>query len=145
MREIDRIILHCSASDRVDQTAAMIDLWHMARGFKSPQGVHIGYHYFIRRDGTLEGGRLIEEIGAHCEGKNAKSIGICLAGLTSFSTNQFATLTTLLQTLKQIYPNATIHPHSELDTKGKTCPVFDTKPYKALFETKNPFYEKGSK
>lgn len=133
MREIKKIILHCSASDRVDQTAAMMDLWHMARGFKSPKGVHIGYHYFIRKDGTLEGGREVEEIGAHCEGHNTESIGICLAGLTSFSPGQLATLTCLLQTLKQIYTTATVHPHNEFN-KNKTCPVFDIKPFKAIYE-----------
>lgn len=141
MRDIKQIILHCSASDRVDQTGAMIDLWHMARGFKSPKGVHIGYHYFIRRDGALDGGRYVEEVGAHAEGKNVNSIGICLSGLTAFSSNQFATLTTLLQTLKQIYPAATLHAHNEFN-KGKTCPVFDIKPFKALFESPNAFYKK---
>lgn len=134
MRDIKRVILHCSASDRIDQTAAMIDLWHKARGFKSPSGKHIGYHYFIRRDGTLEGGRNVEEIGAHAEGKNSDSIGICLAGLTSFSANQFATLTTLLQTLKNIWPKATLHAHNEF--ANKQCPVFDIKPFKAIYEAK---------
>lgn len=133
MRPITKIILHCSASDRMDQTAAMIDLWHKARGFKSPSGVHIGYHYFIRKDGTLEAGRLVDEIGAHCEGENTSSIGICLAGLTSFGPQQLATLACVLQTLKQVYPKATVHPHNEFN-KGKSCPVFDVTPFKALYE-----------
>jgi N-acetyl-anhydromuramyl-L-alanine amidase AmpD len=111
----------------------MIDLWHKARGFKSPSGKHIGYHYFIRRDGFLEGGRGVEEVGAHAEGKNADSIGICLAGLTSFSANQFSTLTAVLQTLKQVFPDATVHAHNEFSSKA--CPVFDVAPFKALYET----------
>ena len=132
MRVIKKIILHCSASDRMDQTAAMMGLWHKARGFCSPSGVHIGYHYFVRKDGMLEGGRRVEEVGAHCEGQNADSIGICLAGLTSFAPNQLATLTCLLQSLKQIFPSATIHGHSEF--ANKACPVYDIKPFKALYE-----------
>ncbi len=135
MRKITKIILHCSASDRVDQTAAMMDLWHKARGFKSPSGKHIGYHFFIRPDGTLEHGREIEEVGAHCEGHNSNSIGICLAGLKKFSPNQFATLVTLLQTLKGVYPKATVHPHNEFN-KNKACPVYDVSPFKALYEGK---------
>lgn len=132
MREIKKIILHCSASDRVDQTAAMMDLWHKARGFLSPSGKHIGYHYFIRKDGMLEGGRGVDEVGAHCAGHNGDSIGICLAGLTAFAPNQLATLACVLQTLKQIYPGATVHGHNEF--ANKACPVYDVKPFKALYE-----------
>lgn len=136
MREIKRIILHCSASDIQNQSAAMIDNWHKARGFKSPSGIHIGYHYFIRKDGTLESGRPTEEVGAHCEGYNRDSLGICLAGLKTFSENQFKSLAALLQALKNVWPNATVHGHKEFN-KGKECPVYDVAPFKALYESKD--------
>lgn len=49
----DTIIIHCSATRAgQDFTAADIDRWHRARGFRS-----IGYHFVIRLDGTIEPGR----------------------------------------------------------------------------------------
>lgn len=118
MRQVNKIILHCSASDLVSQNAVMIDSWHKARGFTK-----IGYHYFIKFDGTVEVGRPLNEIGAHCEGHNKDSIGICLAGLKNFNQKQFDALAKLLKQLKKTYPLATIHGHREFS--NKTCPVFD--------------------
>lgn len=40
----------------------------------------IGYHYYIRKDGTVYKGRPEEAVGAHAIGKNRDSIGICLEG-----------------------------------------------------------------
>lgn len=49
----DTIIIHCSATRAgQDFTAADIDRWHRARGFRS-----IGYHFVIRLDGTIEPGK----------------------------------------------------------------------------------------
>lgn len=80
MREIKSIILHCSATpDGKDFTVADITQWHKERGFKT-----IGYHYVVYRDGTVHNGRPVEQIGAHCEGYNKNSIGVCyIGGLTA--------------------------------------------------------------
>lgn len=128
MRTITRIILHCSASDIPMQDAAMIDRWHKARGFNK-----IGYHYFIRHSGQVEKGRNLEEVGAHCEGYNKDSIGICLAGLKLFTPQQFESLKKVLKELKLLYPNATIHGHREFN-HDKTCPVFDYSEFKKDYE-----------
>ena len=42
----------------------------------------IGYHFVIRRDGTVEKGRDLWRQGAHCSagGMNAKSVGVCFEG-----------------------------------------------------------------
>lgn len=127
MRQITKIILHCSASDLPNQTASMINDWHKARGFAK-----IGYHYFIRIDGTIERGRGLEEIGAHAEGHNKDSIGICLAGLTKFNEDQFESLSRILRDLKPLYPMATVHGHCEFSSK--TCPVFNYQRFKKDYE-----------
>lgn len=76
MRTINQIIIHCSATpEGRDYTAADIDRWHRQRGFHG-----IGYHYVIRLDGTIEHGRPVEQIGAHCKGHNATTIGVCYIG-----------------------------------------------------------------
>lgn len=118
MRQINKIIVHCSASDLKSQDAKLIDKWHRERGFRK-----IGYHYFIRFDGIIEKGRFEYEIGAHCKGHNRDSIGICLAGLTleRFTQAQKESLRALLRELKARYPDASIHGHREF--ANKLCPV----------------------
>lgn len=76
MRNIDSIIVHCSATKAgQDFTAADIDCWHRERGFNG-----IGYHYVVRLDGKLEKGRDVSLAGAHCKGWNERSVGICYIG-----------------------------------------------------------------
>ena len=48
---------------------------HRHRGFNGT-----GYHYYIRKDGTVHLTRPVERIGAHVKGFNANSIGICYEG-----------------------------------------------------------------
>lgn len=80
MRKISKIIIHCSATkEGRDYTVADIDRYHRARGFRK-----IGYHFVIYRDGSIHVGRTKNEIGTHCTGQNAISIGICyIGGLSS--------------------------------------------------------------
>ena len=40
----------------------------------------IGYHYVIRKDGTIEQGRKPQAVGAHAYHHNKNSVGICVAG-----------------------------------------------------------------
>lgn len=40
----------------------------------------IGYHFVIRKDGTIEQGRKLSAVGAHALHHNKNSIGICVAG-----------------------------------------------------------------
>ena len=76
MRKITEIILHCSATpEGKDYKAADIDRWHRNNGWKC-----IGYNFVIDIDGTIETGRDIEDIPAHCSGHNKNSVGICYIG-----------------------------------------------------------------
>ena len=128
MRAISLILVHCSAV-RPNQTssAAQIDDWHRQLGW-----LCIGYHYVIRRDGTIEKGRPEHQAGAHCQGHNAHSIGICYEGglnengrpRDTRTPAQKAALLTLLKQLKNRYPHAKILGHNHLDPT-KACPCFD--------------------
>ena len=76
MRKITEIILHCSATkEGANFHAKDIDQWHRNRGFNE-----IGYNFVIDLDGTIEKGRDLEKIPAHCTGHNKNSIGICYVG-----------------------------------------------------------------
>lgn len=128
MRKIDKIIVHCTATpEGRDVTVEEITRWHRARGFRT-----IGYHYLVRLDGTICPGRPENEIGAHCKGKNARSVGICYAGglasdgKTPKDTRtpaQRASLRRLVAELRLRYPRATVHGHREF--AAKACPCFD--------------------
>lgn len=52
-----------------------INEYHKERGF-----IGIGYHFYIRKDGSIYKGRSEDAIGAHTKGENNNSIGICLEG-----------------------------------------------------------------
>ena len=140
MREIRKLIVHCSATREGQEiSAATINDWHLKRGWSG-----IGYHYVIGLDGLIEYGRPIEKMGAHTKGYNKSSIGICyIGGVEKERVNgkwipkdtrtceQKESLKLLLKTLLRLHPGAVIHSHR--DFANKACPSFDaTEEYKHL-------------
>lgn len=124
-RPLNSIIIHCAMTRPTMNTSVYdIEQWHKARGFNE-----IGYHYYIKFDGTLHLGRDLNKVGAHCKGKNTGSIGICLEGgwdaKYDYTPEQEKTLASLLIHLTDEYTISlqNIHGHNEFD-KGKTCPNF---------------------
>ena len=129
MRTITLIVIHCSAVRPGQRSSAKkINDWHHDRGFKNG----IGYHYVVRRDGSIELGRPLEMIGAHVVGHNRHSIGICYeGGLNSAgepedtrTPEQKVTLRKLLEELHRKFPKALIVGHRDLNP-GKKCPCYD--------------------
>jgi N-acetylmuramoyl-L-alanine amidase len=130
MRRINKIIVHCTATpEGREVTVAEVDKWHRARGFDG-----IGYHYLIGLNGVIHFGRPDSKVGAHCEGQNANSIGICYVGglaadgktpKDTRTAAQKAALIVLIGKLKKEYPDATVHGHREF--AAKACPCFDAK------------------
>jgi len=107
----DFIAIHCSATADQNFGAADIDKWHRKNGWAC-----IGYHYVIKRDGTVEQGREESVIGAHVADWNAVSLGICMVGGVSaddhtkaehnFTKAQFESQKKLLVDRKVRYPKA---------------------------------------
>lgn len=135
------LVVHCSATRRdQDIGAQQITQWHLQKGWST-----IGYHYVIRRNGSLENGREETSVGAHVAGHNEESIGICLVGgidllgkpENNFTAGQFETLHRLLGELRGRYPATRIVGHRDLspnrngdkpvtpDQWLKACPSFD--------------------
>lgn len=140
---VNYIVVHCADTyARMDIGAKEIDSWHKQRGWSK-----IGYHFVIRRDGTVEKGRETDEIGAHTLGHNYESIGICMVGgkadsggpENNFLPVQFKALYKLIYSLLHMYPNAVIVGHRDLSPDKnndgiiekwewvKTCPSFDVR------------------
>lgn len=144
-RTVNKVYIHCSDSNIASHdNIATITKWHTdpkpPKGEKMRPGYGkgwkwVGYHYFIRQDGTIEEGRTLEEQPAAqglYKGKyyNKESIAICLSGgrykkLDSFTLYQFKSLKELCEEINQSYYNITFHGHCEVSKK--TCPVFDYK------------------
>ncbi|QFR42360.1 lysozyme [Pantoea phage vB_PagP-SK1] len=125
--ETTLLIVHCAATPpSMNIGLREIRQWHKEKGW-----LDVGYHFIIRRDGTIEDGRDVGAIGAHCEGKNYTSVGVCLVGgvdaagkpQANFTPQQMQALKDVLAGLKVEYPEATVHGHREF--AAKACPSFD--------------------
>lgn len=123
----DFIVLHHAAAETC--SAAQVDSWHKSNGWSG-----IGYHFFVRRDGTIYRGRPLWSMGAHVSGMNNCSIGICAEGdydkERTMPAAQMAAIKELLRDLKSDYPNAKIVGHKEIgssDCPGRYYPLDELK------------------
>ena len=132
MRPINKIIIHCTATPPdMDIGLAEVRKWHTDPKPKGNGWRDVGYHFIIRRNGVVEIGRPVEEIGAHVAGHNKDSIGIALVGGVdghgkpdaNFTEAQWANLERFARVLQREHPKATIHGHNEF--AAKACPSFD--------------------
>lgn len=69
----ERIILH--HADAKECSAEDIHRWHLANGWSGA-----GYHFLVRKDGSIYRLRPEDKVGAHAYGSNYNSIGICFEG-----------------------------------------------------------------
>jgi N-acetyl-anhydromuramyl-L-alanine amidase AmpD len=115
------VLHHIGDIDR-DVSAAEIHKWHLEKEWSG-----IGYHYVIRKDGTTERGRPRNNIGAHAQGFNSRSIGINIVGDFEQSTPnpaQVESAAMLIAELSNIYcltptPETVVGHH---DLMATTCP-----------------------
>lgn len=133
MRGIEQIVIHCSATPNGDARfgLAELDAMHRERGWRM-----VGYHYVIEVSGILREGRRLEEVGAHVEGNNAKTIGICMVGTDRFTEAQWVVLRDLVAQLQERFPGTSVWGHRDYspDRNGdglieprewfKQCPGF---------------------
>lgn len=152
-RNIDLIVIHCSASkETVDYTFDQCKKDHLARGFNT-----CGYHRFISKNGSVHIGRDFDVSGAHVQGHNSHSIGICYEGGldangkpkdTRTTAQKKAIINCIMEALEYSENNVKrITGHRDLspDTNGngvvephewvKACPCFQAEPeYKHLLD-----------
>ena len=115
-KKTNKIILHhaqakvCSVED--------IHQWHLKNGWSG-----IGYHFLVRKDGTIYQGRPLDTIGAHAKGANNDSIGICAEGdfmKEKMNSIQLNALIDLVSYLKNKYHLSTVKRHK--DVASTDCP-----------------------
>ena len=133
MRTIRYVVVH--SSDTSDKAGNAVDasLESMRRYHIEHNGWNdIGYHFVVRMNGEVEYGRALAVEGAHVQGFNAETIGICCSGdgdVLPFTLAQRRTLATLCAKLCREFglsPLAVIG-HREADDHGappvlKRCP-----------------------
>jgi N-acetylmuramoyl-L-alanine amidase len=164
-RDVRLIVLHCAATpnDRTLFTGKVgtpgfrtpiqeIDAWHKERGFqrdtywRGRQNASleaVGYHFVIARNGAIFSGRHVHEQGAHAQGWNRNSIGICLVGTDQYTEVQWLALESCVRGLSQSFQVPLLTPklgtsngsglvvsggvigHGKLPGHNKICPGFD--------------------
>lgn len=142
----DRVILHCAAtpdSNKMDRWGAKeIDEWHKSRGFKSPSGIHIGYHLVVRRTGVIEDGRPLHEKGAHCEDFNSVSFGVCYIGTKRPNVDQLNSLFQIFKKLKRDFGINCTEWFGHHEKDGETdCPGFSMDLFRNWLYYRNVFSE----
>lgn len=132
LKDVQFITLHCTAT-RPSQKAGVKEVraWHRAKGWAD-----VGYHFIVRRNGTVEKGRPLSQTGAHVQGWNRNNIGICLEGglnekswapENNFTREQWRALKPLVAGLRAKAKKAKIVGHRDFPNVQKACPCFDAK------------------
>lgn len=112
----DEIILHHAEASRA--SVEEVNRWHLERGWTG-----IGYHFYIRKDGTIYRGRPEWAVGAHAQGHNSRAVGICCEGSYMTETMpraQFDALVGLVREEMAKYPGAKVLRHK--DVNETDCP-----------------------
>lgn len=115
---LEYIVVHHTAST-AKETVEQIHNFHI----NNNGWAGIGYHFYIRKDGTIYKGRPEKYSGAHCENYNSVSLGICLEGnfeIEQPTEKQLTSLSELIQYLKKKYGNVQVVGHRDLNATA--CP-----------------------
>jgi len=127
-KRFTEIIIHCSATPEGREVSPeTIKGWHLERGFSD-----IGYHFGFGLDGHIWEGRSVSVNGAHCKGRNHKSLGIVYVGGVDVDGRPKDTRTALQRQamLRFIMDLVAVNPqikrisgHNQY--AAKACPSFD--------------------
>ena len=127
----DEIILH--HAEAKSASVEEVNRWHLERGWTG-----IGYHFYIRKDGRIYRGRPEWAVGAHAQGHNSRSVGICCEGSYMSETMpkaQFDALVGLVREEMAKCPGAKVLRHK--DVNSTDCPGVNY-PWKALLAVLSP-------
>ena len=122
--KVKLIVVHCADTKKsMNVTTGDLWKWHV----KDNGWSEIGYHYYIKFDGSVHNCRDPQYQGAHCLPVNHISLAICLeggyGGEDNFTDVQKQSLWALVCSLKVEWPNAAVIGHNSIDEKA--CPSFD--------------------
>lgn len=99
------------------------DVASLDKAHKANNWAGIGYHFYVRKDGSIYRGRPINKQGAHCAGYNDSSVGVCFEGNfenEKMYSTQLSAGKQLISYLLSLYPNARVKLHKNL--YATSCP-----------------------
>lgn len=143
-REITEVVTHWTAHflNQGYVGSEEIEKIHLDKGFST-----IGYHYVIKRDGTLQRGRPVNRPGAHAleNEHNKYSIGVAFVagyncnsgnpnylnyvGAESITGEQWKTLDQFLKAFYVVWPGGQVWGHNDTDPGNKVDPGIDMVQY----------------
>lgn len=120
--QTDAIVIHHIGNTDKDVSAATVHGWHQAQGWSG-----IGYHYLIRKDGTIEQGRPRDTVGAHCYGENWHTVGVNIVGSFEEAEPEAAQLDSAAKLLAALCKNYGLEPGGDTifghrDFNSTACP-----------------------
>jgi N-acetylmuramoyl-L-alanine amidase len=127
MRQIQYIVLHCTATPQNTAVASIQRYWREVLKWKSP-----GYHRIIDATGKVHKLAEDSQVCNGVAGHNSKSIHISYIGgvdannkpLDNRTMGQRSAMEALVREYKAKYPGAKVCGHNDF-TKLKACPSFD--------------------
>jgi N-acetylmuramoyl-L-alanine amidase len=130
MRDINNIVLHCTATPQNTSVASIQRHWREVNKWRKP-----GYHFIILPDGKVINLLPIEEVSNGVAGHNSDSIHISYIGgvegkgraVDNRTDAQKESQIRLLLDLKKRFPDADIKGHRDFPGVTKGCPSFDVK------------------
>lgn len=152
-RDITEMVVHWTETHTNKNIGAEeINKYHLASGLEG-----CGYHYIIRRDGTLQRGRPLNIEGQHTptNNHNQRSIGVVFVGginvptgtpnsekfisVRSLTRSQFNTFDHICRTFYNVFAGGQVLGHNDLDDT-QVDPDFDVREYvKANFDKDSKF------
>lgn len=132
-----RAILHHAEASKC--TAEDIHRWHKQNGWSGA-----GYHFLVRKDGSIYRLRPEWAVGAHAKGSNSDSIGICFEGSYMTETMPQAQINAgreLLGYLKGKYGFSKVQAHRDVcstDCPGTNFPFTEIAGVAASAQTPTP-------
>lgn len=114
-RETSMLVLHHSAGEG---SVKSLHNYHRGLGWSG-----VGYHFYVRRDGSVYRGRAENRVGSHTRGYNSFSIGVCAEGnfeREKMGASQAESLRELCAYIKARYPGIVVKLHRELNCT--VCP-----------------------
>ena len=130
MREINYLVVHCTATQPDAKIESIQNYWRKNLGWKSP-----GYHYVIKADGEIVPLLSIDKVSNGVTGYNSQIINISYIGgidktgkpKDTRTEEQKYSILKLLKDLKKRFPSAKIQGHRDFPKVAKACPSFDAK------------------
>lgn len=129
MRQIDYIVIHCTATSQHGVSIRSIqNYWKNQLGWTNP-----GYHFIIEFDGKITQLQPLEKPSNGVRGYNQNSIHISFMGgvdrdgepTDNRTITQKAAMGGLVKALSAVYPDAEVLGHRDFPKVNKACPSFD--------------------